>query len=174
MDPLLAKDIFTLSCAVIGAVLGVINTWHGLNQRRVKLKVVPKIAYPIIPAESGGGAGYVLEVTGPGVFPVRRGREMGCIEVTNLSAFPVTVREVGFTIDGDPRKKTRAVISRPILRDDGSWPRRLESRASVSLYFEWGRPKHNNKRAYVLTDCGTVGYGNSPALKSMRKRLSSA
>ena len=104
---------------------------------------------------------------------MRGGQEIGCIEVTNLSAFPVTVREVGFTINGGLRKKTRAVISLPIVRDGGSWPRRLESRASVSLYFDWGGLKHNNKRAYILTDCGTVGYGNSPALKSMRKRLPS-
>jgi hypothetical protein len=174
MDPLSAKDMFTISCAVLGAVLGVINTWHGLNQRRVKLKVVPKVAYPVSRAESGLKVGY-MEVTDPSVFPVTQpgGPEMGCIEVTNLSAFPVTVREVGFTIDGDPRKKTRDAIFQPIVRDGGSWPRRLESRASVSLYFNWRRLKRKSKKAYVLTDCGEVGYGNSPALKSMRKRLPS-
>jgi hypothetical protein len=171
MDLFSAKDIFTISCAVIGAVLGVINTWHGLNQRRVKLKVVPKIAYPRRHAESGLVAGY-MEVTDPSVFPVQGGQEMGCIEVTNLSAFPVTVREVGFTIDA-LGKKMRAVISLPIVRDGGSWPRRLESRASVSMYFDLGCLKRNNKRAYALTDCGTVGYGNSPALRSIRKRLPS-
>ena len=148
MDLFLAKDIFTISCAVIGAVLGIINTWQGLNQRRVKLKVVPTTAYPV----NHGG---------------EFAPEMGCIEVTNLSAFPVTVREVGFT-DGDPRKKARAAIPQPI---GGSLPHRLESRASVSLYFDWKRLKRNMKRAYVLTDCGEVGYGNSPAFKSMRKRL---
>jgi hypothetical protein len=153
MDPLTAKDIFTISCAVIGAVLGIINTWNGLNQRRVKLKVVPKIAYPV------SHAGDI-------------GPEMGCIEVTNLSAFPVTVRDIGFTIDGDPRKKTRAAILEPLVQDGGPWPRRLEARASVSLYFDWSHLKRDIRKAYALTDCGEVAYGNSPALKSMRKKLS--
>src|SRR5678815_1261184 len=98
MEALSAKDIFTLSCAVVGAVLGIINTWHGLNQRRVKLKVLPKVAYPI--SHSG-----------------EFGPEMGCIEVTNLSTFPVTVRDVGFTIDGDPRTHARAAIIQPIVQD---------------------------------------------------------
>jgi hypothetical protein len=31
----------TLSVAVLGAVLGVINTWQGLNKSRLKLKVKP-------------------------------------------------------------------------------------------------------------------------------------
>jgi hypothetical protein len=152
MHLVLAKDLFTISCAVIGAVLGVINTWQGLNQRRVRLKVVPKVA---------------------SIFYGRKfDQEMGCVEVTNLSAFPVTLREVGFT-NGDPRKKERAVIVKPIVHDAGPWPRRLESRASVSVYFDWGNLKRNIKRAYVLTDCGEVGYGNSPALESMIKRLPS-
>jgi hypothetical protein len=107
-----------------------------VNQRRVKLKVVPKTAYPV------GHGGECAP-------------EMGCIEVTNLSAFPVNVREAGFT-DGDPRMKTRAVILQPFVGDGGSLPRRLESRASVSLYFHWEGLKRNIKTAYVLTDCGNV------------------
>ena len=99
MDPLSAKDMFTISCAVLGAVLGVINTWHGLNQRRVKLKVVPMVAYPI-------------------VYGRKFDQEMGCVDVTNLSTFPVTLREVGFT-NGDPRKKERAIclIGASIVRE---------------------------------------------------------
>jgi len=69
------KDYVTLAVASVGAVLGIINTWHGLSERRVRLKVVPKTSYP---------------VDDRGNF----GPEMGCIEVTNLSAFPVTVRDM--------------------------------------------------------------------------------
>lgn len=146
------KDYITLAIAALGAGLGIINTWHGLNQRRVKLKVIPKIAYPV----SHGGD---------------FGQEMGCIDVTNLSVFPVTVRDVGFTIDGDPRTKARAAILQPLVFDGGPWPRRLEARTSVSLYFDWTNLRRDIKKAYVLTDCGNVAYGNSPALKSKRKQL---
>jgi len=52
----------------------------------VKLKVVPKIAHPVT---------YTGEL----------GEKMGCVQVTNLSAFPVTVGDIGFTIGGDPRRK---------------------------------------------------------------------
>jgi hypothetical protein len=41
------KDYIILAIAALGAGLGIINTWHGLNLRRVKLKVIPKIAYPV-------------------------------------------------------------------------------------------------------------------------------
>lgn len=153
-DVLPWKDYITIAIAALGAGLGIINTWHGLNQRRVRLKVVPKMAYPL---------------THAGDF----GQEMGCIEVTNLSAFPLTISDVGFTIDGDPRKKPRAAILQPIVQDGGPWPRRLEARTSVSLYFNLGRLKRGIRKAYVLTDCGQVAYGSSPALKSMRKRLAS-
>jgi hypothetical protein len=37
------KDVIIISIAALGAVLGIINTWHALDQRRVRLRVVPKI-----------------------------------------------------------------------------------------------------------------------------------
>jgi hypothetical protein len=141
----MGANIFTVSCAVIGAVLGIVNTWYVLIQRRVRLRVVPKLA------------SFVSQA---GQF----GPDMGCIEITNLSTFPVTVSDVGFTINGDPRKNPRAAIIQPIVQDGGSWPRRLDSRTSVSVYFQLQPLKqHNIKKAYALTDCGNVGYGDSPA-----------
>ena len=142
-------DYVTLAIAALGAGLGIINTWHGLNQRRMKLMVVPKVAY----------------------LPSHGSEEMGCINVTNLSAFPVTIREVGFTIDGDPRKKARAAIPQPIVMDGDPWPRRLEARTSVSLFFDWTNLKHGIKKAYALTDCGNVAYGDSPALRNKKRQL---
>jgi hypothetical protein len=136
--------IFTIICAVIGAVLGIINTYYAFVLRRVKLRVVPKVAC----------------FFSQGQF----GPDMGCIEVTNLSTFPVTVSDVGFTINGDPRKNPRAQIIQPIVQDGGPWPRRLDARASVSVYFQLLPLKqHNIKKAYALTDCGNVGYGESQA-----------
>jgi hypothetical protein len=73
-----AKDGVTLSIAAVGAVLGIINTRQAMDQQRVKLRVVPK---------------WVL-------FPMEEppNDEAGCVEVVNLSAFPVTLQEVGFTL----------------------------------------------------------------------------
>ena len=92
------KDFVTSGCAVLGAVLGVMNTWNGLNRQKVKLWVVPKVIYPL-------GSLAVLTAT-----RCREGTELqttGCIEITNLSAFPVTIYDTGFTLDGDPRKQSR-------------------------------------------------------------------
>ena len=69
----------TLAIALLGAVLGVINTWHALDKNRVKLKVVPKIAMTL--GRSGSAVGF-------------------CIEITNLSAFAVTVDEAGVHFRG--------------------------------------------------------------------------
>jgi hypothetical protein len=137
--------IFTIICAVIGAVLGIINTYYAFVQRRVRLRVVPKVGCFVYPA---------------GQF----GPDIGCIEITNLSTFPVTVADVGFTIKGDPRKNPRAQIIQPIIHDGGSWPRRLEARTSVTVYFELlPLRQHKIKKAYAMTDCGNVGFGESPA-----------
>ena len=154
LDSLSWKEYTTLAVAALGAGLGIINTWNALNQRRVRLKVRPGIALPVT---------YTGDL----------GPEMGCIEVTNLSTFPVTLREVGFEIRGLPRKKARMPIRQPIMLDGGTWPRRVEARASVSVFFQRNGLERRFGRAYVVTECGEVGYGNSPALKSMIRRLSS-
>jgi hypothetical protein len=36
----------TLVVALVGAVLGIINTWQNLSKSRVKLRVLPKRAIP--------------------------------------------------------------------------------------------------------------------------------
>lgn len=157
------KDVFTISTATVGAVLGVINTWHSLNEKQVKLRVTPKYA----------------EFRGDGVLqcslPLGRignpTREMGCIEVINLSAFPVGISEIGFTILGYPRKGTRMSIVQPITTDGKRFGRRLESRESVEGYFELSTLRQDVKQAYAMTDCGEVVYGTSPALKEIVSRI---
>jgi len=135
----------TLSIAVLGAALGLINTWHTLDRSRVKLRVRPKHAVPV------GGASPDLRF---------------CIEVTNLSAFPVTIEEAGLLHAGT---KSRSAYAIPVLIDGGSWPRRLEPRSSVTVYGE--RPTalrgHPIRCAYARTACGVVRNGNSPALKQL-------
>lgn len=146
-------DIFesiTFAIAVLGATLGVVNTWVGLSKEKVKLVVTPKHVIPV------GGAPKHLTF---------------CIEVVNLSAFPVTVSEVGIYYSGTDR---RSVIHNPVTSDGGPFPRRLEPHSGVSLYSE--RPRsvidgNKIKYAFAKTDCGVVRKGNSPALKQIANEI---
>ena len=146
IDPAMGwKDAITFGIALLGAVLGILNTWNAMSARRVRLRVKPAHAF-----SDAGGVGF-------------------CIEIVNLSSLPVTVREVGFTLRG---AKHRAAIVRPILIDDKPWPRRLEAREAVTAYFE--RPNergHRLGKAYAALSSGEVRYGSSPALKQLRDEL---
>ena len=139
----------TLSIALLGAMLGVINTWRVLDTYRIKLKVVPGHAIPV------GGADPNIDFY---------------IAVTNLSTFPVTVNEVGIAYRGTDK---RAVFINPFVVDGGPWPRRLESRSSISVYGQ--KPDlmqgHKMKCAYAKTDCGVTRCGTSPALKQIADEL---
>ncbi len=106
------KDIVTIAMAGVGAVLGIINTLHQLNLNRVKLRVVPKSAVAY-----GGGMLHSRDEHLRGGGP--------CIEIINLSAFPVTISEVGYTLAGT---NLRAGMFNPVLLDGKPWPRRLEPR----------------------------------------------
>lgn len=70
----------TFAIALLGAVLGLLNTWIAIDQRRVRLRVSP--AYALTPNVIGFS-----------------------IAVTNLSAFPLTISEVGLALPG--RKESR-------------------------------------------------------------------
>jgi hypothetical protein len=140
-------QVVTLSVAVLGAVLGIINTWHGLDQSRLKLKLTPKHVIAV-------GINDKLEF---------------CIEVTNLSAFPVTICDVGVLYKGT---NDRGTMIQPVLLDRGPWPRRLEARSSVTVYGDRLVPtKYRIKCAYATTECGNTVEGTSPALKQMANEL---
>lgn len=130
----------------VGAVLGVINTWHGLDKSKVKLVVQPAHAIPI------GGANPNLNF---------------CISITNLSAFAVTVNEVGVFYHGT---KQRGTFVMPITHDGGAWPRRLEPRTSVTIYGQRPTPTQGRiKTAYAKTACGVTATGTSGALKQISR-----
>ncbi|GLI53344.1 hypothetical protein [Thermodesulfovibrio yellowstonii] len=142
-------EAITLSIAVLGAVLGLINTWYNIDKSRVKLKVRPANVYPI---------------NMPNIY-----KEINfCIEVTNLSSFPVTVSEVGFLYSDT---KARDVIINPIIIDGREWPRRLEPRSSVTCYIKLDKSIIRNKIkcAYAKTQCGVIKTGKSPSLKYIKK-----
>lgn len=135
----------TLAIAVLGAVLGIINTWHNLDKMRVKLVVRPKHAIPLGAADP---------------------RLTFCIEVTNLSSFSVTVSEVGVFYYGT---SARGAIIHPVLPDGGKWPRRLEPRSSVTVYAQNPSADSANRIrcAYATTECGVTKRATSPALKQI-------
>ena len=138
-------EAVTFAIAVLGAVLGLVNTWHNLDKTRVKLVVRPKHAIPF-----------------GNIDP----RLTFCIEVTNLSSFAVTVSDVGVSYYGT---KNRGSIIQPVLLDGGKWPRRLEPRSSVTVYGQTPTSStgHKIRCAYAITDCGVTKHGNNPALKQI-------
>lgn len=135
----------TLAIAVLGAALGIINTWHSINDRRVKLRVRPL-----------WGLGLQQTLFG--------------IEVTNLSTFAVTLDDVGFLF-GRPTTSTpeRACFMQPILTDGGPWPRRLEPRSSVTAYTDVTHLPLGRSfwAAYARTACGELRHARSPALRQL-------
>jgi hypothetical protein len=138
----------TFGIALLGAVLGVMNTWHSLRRDKVRLRVRPlSVAHPIKHYDFG-------------------------IEVVNLSLFAVTVEEIGFTLNGRSAEgRERAVILAPDPTDGEPFPRRLEPRSSVTLYFDSQYASGASiGRAYARTACWEFAYGTSPALKSLRGR----
>ena len=143
----------TLSIAVLGAVLGILNTWRNINRDRVKLRVVPKQTF--------GVGGLVQQ------------KVSLCIEVTNFSTFPLTIREVGVLYHNTT---VRGASINPIIYDGGEFPRKLESRTSMSAYLQaeilQKRDGHSVKCVYAITDCGVMIKGNSPALKHLIKMSS--
>jgi hypothetical protein len=153
LDTISGKDLFVTGAAVIGAALGILNTWNTFNQRRVRLRVRPLHAF----------------------IPPHGHRSFG-IQVINFSAFPVTIEEVGLLVRKHLLAKPDHLrITNPILLDEKPWPRRLEPRESVSAYFEPAgvrRPHHMHfGKAYARTSSDEIRTGDSPALRQLRRQL---
>ncbi|NHZ66030.1 hypothetical protein [Massilia genomosp. 1] len=135
----------TLAVAFVGAVLGIINTWAGLDKSRVKLIVSTAHLVPV------GNADPRLRFS---------------ITITNLSAFPVTLIDAGVFYHGTSE---RGSFVMPIFSDGGNWPKKLEPRTSVAIYAERPRPNgvHRIKTAYARTACGVTKTGGGKALKQI-------
>lgn len=147
----LAVAIVGAATGLLGAVLGIINTWKSIGRERVKLRIVPKVA----------------EVHAPGQDPTPR----MCIEAVNMSCFPITISGVGFST----HSRSQLVVAQPIVLDGKPWPRRLEPREAVTVYLSpqlMLEPKMLlAKAAYVKTDCGITKEGTGPALASYIEEL---
>jgi hypothetical protein len=142
------KDPVTTICAIIGAGLGVFNFIQGWQQRRVRLSVIPRMF-----SIERGAFKYSTNELLPRGIP--------CIEVVNLSGFPITIKDVGFTVEGSTG---RMALLDPKL------PQRLDSRASFIFHAKDGvRIPWNIRKAYATTECGETRYGDSPVLKQFRE-----
>jgi len=137
----------TLGIALLGAALGVINTWVRLREDRVRLRV--SAAHSILGGPFGVSPWHLS------------------IQVVNLSSFPVRVVEIGLEPGNTP--KSKLTILSPMTADSGPWPRRLESREGVTIICPpdlLSNPELTHvKRAYVRTECGTMCRGSTPALR---------
>ena len=137
----------TTGVALLGAALGVMNTWNTISQRRARLRVRPAFAVSV----PHGHPGF-------------------SIEVLNLSSFAITISEVGFMLRNGRGK--RFTITQPQIFDGKPWPRRLEAREAVSVYFAVEPMIKRSKslgKAYARTACGEHIKGDSPALNQIRK-----
>jgi hypothetical protein len=100
--------ISTIVVAVIGAVLGVINTIHGLRKDKVKLKVRPCFM---------AHQDNILDVK-------------LCVNVVNLSSFSVTIAVVGY-IEKDSKSLRAAIMVPGPISTISSIPHRLSSREDI-------------------------------------------
>lgn len=143
-------DIITICIAVLGAVLGIINTLQALNKDRVKLRVIPKMSF------------FIYEDVDSRIQP--------CIEVINVSIFPISINQIGFSLRGGGD----LISTQPFLSHGEKLPVRLESRSSTTIYFPpeiLNDPKFRTvKYAFAKTQCGLLFKGRSKALAGMIKR----
>jgi hypothetical protein len=143
----------TLAIALLGAVLGIINTWITVSQARPKMRVRLLAVYSAPKIEKVGFS----------------------IEVTNLSNFPLTIREVGFSLSPWWKRDIERLLLSPFIVRGDSIPCRLEPRHQANFYFNDNLQGSSPKRitgAYAKTDCGVNFTGVTPALKEISKQMS--
>lgn len=133
----------TLGIAVLGAGLGILNTLHAIIDRRTRLRVTPLWA-----------------IAGPGPAGLS-------IEVVNLSSFPVTIDEMGLTLQrGGGNLPRRIRIPDEVIFSGRQGSTRLErgERKTISFHLNGfqGQTIHD---AYALTASGEIVRGTSGALK---------
>src|SRR5580704_3366668 len=118
----------TLGIAILGAGLGIFNTWHGWRQSKVPIRVTPtKVELDnFVGQDAAGGAIY--------------GRFLSpAVAIINLSSFPVTVEEVGYEVDGGEKHMLSRIDAPARLAAGGQFwisdrlPQRLESRSALRM-----------------------------------------
>ena len=152
--------------AVVGMVLGIVNFLRQLWSDRVKVKIVPLAAH----YQGQGYNGKEVYLTNSEAF-LKDGNppESVAFRVTNLSLFPIKIRDIGFM---PKRSNRRHSIYSPKSEDGEEWPRKMESRTSATFYSSLTQIMEavditQLKSVYVSTDCGEMFRGKSPAFRQM-------
>ncbi|MCK4912649.1 MAG: hypothetical protein KAS05_02895 [Candidatus Omnitrophica bacterium] len=145
------NETYIFIIATIGVVLGITNFIRSLFKDRVKIKVSPVINLFI---ENPEGKNDIVSRV--------------CIEVVNLSEFPITIHEVGFTTNIYKKEGKISFLDKQIVQG-GKLPRKMESRTAITIY----HPLPNMFKedvdkivgAYATTQCGRMFKGNNKILK---------
>jgi hypothetical protein len=141
------SEIMTLAIAIVGAVLGIINTWRSIDRDRMKLRVSMSLSYPT------------------GAFIDWETRPHLSIEVINQSPFELTIAQVGILQDGG----SEFALFNPLITDGTRLPRRMVPRSSFTAHVPLlGSMSFLRivKRTYARTDAGETVY--SPRRESAR------
>ncbi len=162
-------DGLILCIALLGAVLGVLNTWYFYKSNRVRIRVVPKLAF-----DMSSGRYITSECDDQSrQLQANGAQQRWAIEVINLSAFPLTIDEVGFS---DHTVMGNYAMVQPELSRGKTWPVRLKPREKVVYYSTDGTLLPGrvlaNPCAYAKTDCGYCFYGESLILSKLAFSMS--
>jgi len=157
-----SKEIITLTIAIIGAVLGLFNTWFNFKKNRLKLKVIPSNCLIL-----------TMKTTN---FEYEQGVS---IEILNLSSFPVTIAEIGFANFYFLTNKIKGSKSIPLNITNYSGyqlPYRIESKDSITFYLNKKYLERkdlflNNKFVYARTACGKIFKGSNRNFRIFIKNL---
>jgi len=160
------KDIITITAAVVGMLLGIYNFFHARSADKVKLQVIPK-ASSYRGKDHSGREYYLHNSDRYDLNHPENSPDTLSLEIINMSRFAVTVDEVGLKSSWSKKRMALAV---PIIKDGKPWPRKLEPRESVIVYFDATQLLNLDKissvrRAYATTTCGTTCYGSIGALR---------
>jgi hypothetical protein len=141
----------TLAIALVGALLGFLNTWRTFSQDRVRLRV--RSHYNLF----------------------TNGEERLGVTVVNLSTFAVTIAHIGLTMRST---ENRLHFIDPMLSNGDKLPHRLEPRASFTAFPAAGAHKGKGMdrahRAFVTTQCGVEVLGSAKHLATALHNLSLA
>lgn len=135
VDTAAVLGFVTLAIAVLGAVLGVLNTYMQWRVQRARVRVQPLVA-----RINGNSLRF-------------------CIEITNLSAFPLTLTSVSLVRGrGEPMFGFH-----PEFLTGQRLPIRLEARTSITAFLPAGAEQHEAfagvRNVQVETQCGCIASG---------------
>lgn len=159
------KDIIALFLGTVGAVLGVVNFARSILDERVRLRVIPCLAWR-------RGNGSLTARTSHRLEELWRefGMPAIAVEVINHSKFPISIDEVGLKeLHVSPSEGRAPFIYATDMAGRG-YPIKLEPREAATIY---SKDRHGEEYiftsdtvAYVTTSCDVTQIGKGKALSA--------